>query len=108
MASPQTTPTVDHRPEANTLTPAQRGESIMLRDGYMKPDAAAEYLGCGKRWLLDGLNHHGFPHTRMGQAKWLSPEDCEEIRKLCRVPAEPAKISKLRRRSSRKPARAAA
>ncbi|MFE9736194.1 hypothetical protein ACFYO9_37710 [Streptomyces sp. NPDC005863] len=80
-------------------------ESMMRRDGYLPPDEAAADLGCGKRWLLDGLNRHGFPHTRMGRAKWLSPEDRQEIRKLCRVPAEPAKISRLRRR---KPAKSAA
>ncbi len=82
-------------------------DTMMRRDGYLPPDEAAIDLGCGKRWLLDGLNKHGFPHTRMGRAKWLSPEDRAEIRKLCRIPAEPAKISRLRR-ASRKPARAAA
>jgi hypothetical protein len=82
-------------------------ETMMRRDGYMKPAEAARELGCGERWLLDGLNRHGFPHTRMGRAKWLSPENLAEIRKLCSVPAEPAKISRLRR-SMRKPAKAAA
>lgn len=91
----------------NTPTADNDIDTMMRRDGYMKPDEAARELGCGARWLLDGLNHHGFPHTRMGRAKWLSPDDCAEIRKLCRVPAEPAKISRLRR-SSRKPARVAA
>ena len=107
MASPQTT-TVETRPEDAPHTADENRETMMRRDGYMKPDEAAEDLGCGKRWLLNGLNQHGFPHTRMGKAKWLSPEDREEIRKLCRVPAEPAKISRLRRSTSRKPARAAA
>ncbi|WP_309049025.1 hypothetical protein [Streptomyces sp.] len=82
-------------------------ETMMRRDGYLPPDEAAADLGCGKRWLLDGLNHHGFPHTRMGRAKWLSPEDREEIRKLCRVPAEPAKITRLRKGIC-KPAKSAA
>lgn len=90
----------------NAPTPAEDAETMMRRDGYLPPDEAAIDLGCGKRWLLDGLNRHGFPHTRMGRAKWLSPENREEIRKLCSIPAEPAKISRLRR--SRKPARAAA
>ncbi|MFJ7963203.1 hypothetical protein [Streptomyces sp. NPDC096324] len=91
----------------STPTPAEDAETMMRRDGYLPPREAAVDLGCGHRWLLDGLNQHGFPHTRMGRAKWLSPEDRAEIRKLCRVPAEPAKISRLRR-STRKPARAAA
>jgi hypothetical protein len=91
----------------NTPTAENDVDTMMRRDGYMKPDEAARELGCGARWLLDGLNKHGFPHTRMGRAKWLSRDDLAEIRKLCRVPAEPAKISRLRR-SNRKPARAAA
>ncbi|WP_405994062.1 hypothetical protein [Streptomyces sp. NBC_00986] len=76
----------------------------MRRDGYMKPAEAATDLGCGKRWLLDGLNLHGFPHTKMGKAKWLSPEDREEIRKLCHIPADREKIARFRR--TRRPARA--
>jgi hypothetical protein len=87
---------------------ADSAETMMRRDGYLPPDEAARDLGCGVRWLLDGLNKHGFPHTRMGRAKWLSPEDREEIRKLCRVPADQAKISRLRRSSRKTPARAAA
>jgi hypothetical protein len=91
-------------------TPTLDTETMMRRDGYLPPDEAARDLGCGKRWLLDGLNRHGFPHTRMGRAKWLSREDREEIRKLCRVPAEPAKIARLRRSmtKAKTPARAAA
>lgn len=82
-------------------------DSLMERDGYMKPRAAAEQLGCGYRWLLDGLNHHGFPHTRMGRAKWLSEDNIREIRTLCQIPADRTKIARLRR-ASNKPARAAA
>ena len=82
-------------------------DSMMRRDGYVKPKEAARELGCGERWLLDGLNHHGFPHTRMGRAKWLSEDDIREIRTLCKVPADKAKIARLRRSMS-KPARAAA
>ncbi|MFE9432915.1 hypothetical protein [Streptomyces sp. NPDC006640] len=91
----------------NTPTPAEDLDTMMRRDGYMKPAEAARELGCGVRWLLDGLNKHGFPHTRMGRAKWLHRDDVAEIRKLCRVPAEPAKIARFRR-ATRKPARAAA
>ena len=85
---------------------ADSAETMMRRDVYMKPSEAARELGCGARWLLDGLNHHGFPHTRMGRAKWLSPEDREEIRKLCRIPADKAKISQFRRSSRKAPAAA--
>lgn len=83
-------------------------ETLMRRDGFMKPKEAARKLGCGERWLLDGLNHHGFPHTRMGRAKWLNEDHIREIRALCEVPADRAKISRLRRSMKAKPARAAA
>lgn len=107
MTSPEATPTLQETPAAATA--AEQTETMMRRDGYLPPDEAAADLGCGKRWLLDGLRHHGFPHTRMGRAKWLSPEDRAEIRKLCRVPAEPAKISRLRKSETRrKPAKSAA
>ena len=83
-------------------------DSLMRRDGYMKPKEAARQLGCGERWLLDGLNRHGFPHTRMGRAKWLSQDDIREIRNLCAVPADRSKIARLRRSQAKTPARAAA
>lgn len=83
-------------------------DSMMRRDGYVKPKEAARALGCGERWLLDGLNKHGFPHTRMGRAKWLSEDHIREIRKLCEVPADRTKIARLRRAQSKPPARAAA
>lgn len=79
-------------------------DSMMRRDGYMKPEDAARELGCGKRWLLDGLNRHGFPHTRMGRAKWLSQDNIREIRALCQVPADRTKIARLRRNTTGKPA----
>lgn len=79
-------------------------DSMMRRDGYMKPKDAARALGCGERWLLDGLNRHGFPHTRLGRAKWLSEDHIREIRTLCEVPADRAKISRLRRNTTRKTA----
>lgn len=83
-------------------------ETLMRRDGYMKPKEAARQLGCGERWLLDGLNRHGFPHTRMGRAKWLSRDDLAEIRKLCQVPADRSKISRLRRSMKAQQVRTAA
>ncbi|MCX4232113.1 hypothetical protein [Streptomyces ortus] len=88
-------------------TPTVDIDSLMYRDGYMKPRQAAAALGCGERWLLDGLNHHGFPHTRLGRAKWLSEDNLREIRTLCQIPADRSRIARLRR-SSTKPARAAA
>lgn len=83
-------------------------DSMMRRDGYVKPKEAARQLGCGERWLLEGLNHHGFPHTRMGRAKWLSEDNIREIRTLCQVPADRSKIARLRRSTTKSPARAAA
>ncbi|MEV5236424.1 hypothetical protein [Streptomyces pseudogriseolus] len=80
---------------------------LMRRDGYRDPKEAARAMGVGYRWLLDGLNKHGFPHTRMGRSKWLSEDDIREIRTLCAIPADRSKIARLRRAQS-KPARVAA
>ncbi|MGW2721344.1 hypothetical protein [Streptomyces sp. NPDC001492] len=90
----------------NTPTTVDIG-ALMRRDGYRDPKEAAREMGCGYRWLLDGLNQHGFPHTRMGRSKWLSEDNMREIRKLCEVPADRTKIARLRRSMTR-PARAAA
>ncbi|MGA4964444.1 hypothetical protein [Streptomyces pseudogriseolus] len=80
---------------------------LMRRDGYRDPKEAARAMGVGHRWLLDGLNRHGFPHTRMGRSKWLSEDDIREIRALCAIPADRSKIARLRRAQSR-PSRVAA
>ncbi|MGW1160434.1 hypothetical protein ACWD48_19880 [Streptomyces sp. NPDC002519] len=89
-------------------TPTVDIDSMMRRDGYMRPKEAARELGCGERWLLDGLNRHGFPHTRMGRAKWLSEDNIREIRSLCQVPADRTKIARLRRSTTSRPTRIAA
>lgn len=60
---------------------------MMERDGYMRLPQAAKELDCGERWLRDGANHHGFPHTRMGKAMWFSPEDLVKIRDRHQQPA---------------------
>ncbi|GGV46258.1 hypothetical protein [Streptomyces spectabilis] len=111
MTSPEAAPSLPADQDGAAAEESAPGttETMMRRDGFLPPDEAAEDLGCGKRWLLNGLNRHGFPHTRMGRAKWLSPEDRAEIRQLCRVPAEPAKIARLRKsQAKRKPAKSAA
>lgn len=67
------------------------------RDGYLRAKDAARAIGCGERWLREGANHHGFPHTRaQKRAMWFSPEDITEIRKLLHVPAQPAKMRRRR------------
>ncbi|MGY0062752.1 hypothetical protein ACWY4P_40505 [Streptomyces sp. LZ34] len=105
MSTTQATPTAE--PDSY-IDSADETETMMERDGYMRPPKAAKDLGCGVRWLTDGANHHGFPHTRMGQSMWFSPEDRATIRKLCQVPAQPAKMAQFRRGRSkgatRKPA----
>lgn len=54
---------------------------------YHSPKEAAELLKVGERWLRDGANHRGFPHSRPG--KWLvfSDHDLAEIYEMFRVPA---------------------
>ncbi|MEV8474904.1 hypothetical protein [Streptomyces sp. NPDC051173] len=84
----------------------QPSETTMERDGFMRPRDAARDIGCGERWLRDGANHFGFPHTRMGKALWFSPDDRLQIRDMCHVPAQPGK-ARRRRNSGKKTAPAA-
>ncbi|MGK5730234.1 hypothetical protein [Streptomyces sp. URMC 124] len=75
--------------------------TTMERDGFMRPKEAAQDIGCGERWLKDGANQRGFPHTRLGKFLWFSPEDRVQIRDMHRVPAQPAKMR--RRKTGPKP-----
>lgn len=59
-------------------------------DDFMNIKDAAKDIGCGERWLRDGVNHGGFPHDRYGQAVWFSRQQRAQIRALHRVPAKPA------------------
>jgi hypothetical protein len=63
--------------------PPRSGTSVR----YHKPGEAAALLKVGERWLRDGANHHGFPHSRPG--KWLvfSDDDLAVIYEMFRVPA---------------------
>lgn len=79
--------------------------TTMERDGFLRPRQAAKDIGCGERWLRDGANHFGFPHHRLGQALWFSPEDRVQIRDMCRVPAQPRK-ARRRKAGGKKPANA--
>lgn len=69
-------------------------------DDFMKPQEAAADIGCGVRWLKDGAYHGGFPHHRFGRSLQFSRQDRDAIRKLCRVPAQPAKLAAFRKNSA--------
>jgi hypothetical protein len=58
-------------------------------DDFMDIKAAAKDIGCGERWLRDGVNHGGFPHDRYGKALWFSRKQRDQIRAVYRVPAKP-------------------
>ncbi|MFZ3494581.1 hypothetical protein ACODT5_15380 [Streptomyces sp. 5.8] len=49
-------------------------------------------LGIGVRRLRDGVNHHGYPHHRMGRKLRFSPQDRAEIAEMHRVPARPRRL----------------
>lgn len=61
-------------------------------DDFKRLKEAAKDIGCGERWLRDGINHHGFPHDRYGQAIWLSRQQRDQIRAMHRAPAEPKRM----------------
>lgn len=54
---------------------------------YHRIKAAAEKLGVGERWLRDGVNHGGFPHSRLGKFIVFDDADLAEIYRMFRVPA---------------------
>jgi len=58
-------------------------------DDFKNLADSASDIGCGQRWLRDGVNHGGFPHDRYGQALWFSRQQRDEIRAMHRVPAKP-------------------
>lgn len=62
---------------------AEHNDFLNLKD-------SAKDIGCGERWLRDGINHGGFPHDRYGKAIWLSSKQREQIRAMHRAPAKPA------------------
>lgn len=58
-------------------------------DDFLDIKESAKDIGCGERWLRDGVNHGGFPHDRYGKALWFSRQQREEIRSMHRVNAKP-------------------
>lgn len=53
---------------------------------YYGAKAAAKKLNVGERWLRDGANHHGFPHSRPGGFLIFSAADLAEIYNRFRTP----------------------
>jgi hypothetical protein len=43
----------------------------------------------GQRWLRDGANHNGFPHSRINRKLMFSESDLAVIMALCHTPAAP-------------------
>lgn len=54
---------------------------------YFTVKEAAEKLRVGERWLRDGVNHRGFPHSRPGKPIVFDAADLAEIYRMFRVPA---------------------
>lgn len=81
-------------------------------DDFLKLEDAAKDIGCGVRWLRDGVNHHGFPYDRYGKALWFSRQQRAQIRAMNRFVAQPSKLAaarKARAKAARsKPSAAAA
>ncbi|MBD0743488.1 hypothetical protein [Streptomyces sp. CBMA152] len=77
-------------------------------DDFMKVAAAAKDIGCGERWLRDGINHGGFPHDRYGKSIWLSRQQRAEIRRMHRQTAQWRRPARRPRKPASTPARSAA
>jgi hypothetical protein len=72
-------------------------QALQQGDVMLDPGQAARAIGCGERWLRDGVNHRGFPHHRLGRFLKFSLQDCREIREMNREKAKPSELAKARR-----------
>lgn len=102
MPSPEATPTgADREAIIEAAIKALEQNQVML-----DPTEAARAIGCGERWLRDGVNHGGFPHHRLGRFLKFSLQDCREIREMHHKQARPSELAKARRNrkaATRKP-----
>lgn len=54
--------------------------------GFYNPKEAAQRLRISERAIRDGINHHGWPHSRIGRRLVISEADLAEIYHLHRAP----------------------
>lgn len=73
-------------------------QAFTCGDATLTPKEAAKVLGCGERFLLDGCNKYGFPYIGLGKAKRFGPDELRQIQDMCRVPAQPSRLAKARRK----------
>jgi hypothetical protein len=55
--------------------------------GFYNPKEAARRLRISERAIRDGINHSGWPHSRIGRRLVISEADLAEIYRLHRAPA---------------------
>lgn len=65
---------------------------------YYDIKEAAKKLRCGERWLRDGCNHNGFPHSRTGKSIVFNGPDLAEIYARFRTPGYTVRRPAPRRR----------
>lgn len=65
--------------------------------GFYNPKEGAERLRISERALRDGINHQGWPHSRIGRRLVVSENDLNEIYRLHRAPAS---VPRGRRRAA--------
>lgn len=89
-------------------TPKNSPAPTAEHDDFKDLKESAKDIGCGERWLRDGINHGGFPYDRYGKAIWLSRQQREQIRAMHRHPAKPSQmrayVSRTKPRHIRVPA----
>lgn len=62
-----------------------------VHEDFRDARATAHELGLSERRLRDGVNHHGFPHHRMGRKLRFSSRDRAEIAAIYHRPLDPAR-----------------
>lgn len=58
-----------------------------ITPGFYTPAEGAERLRISERALRDGINHLGWPHSRIGRRLVVSAADLDEIYQLHRAAA---------------------
>ncbi|WP_406510763.1 helix-turn-helix domain-containing protein [Streptomyces sp. NBC_00212] len=75
----------------------QKASSVL--ECYFTVDEVAMVFRCSTKLIRDGVNHGGFPHSRMGRLLF-SADDVRKIYEMHHVPAQPGRHRSQARRAA--------
>ncbi|WBP89472.1 helix-turn-helix domain-containing protein [Kitasatospora cathayae] len=68
------------------MATAIQPDPVVDDTGYYNVKEAARRIRVGERAIRDGINHEGWPHSRIGRRIVISEADLAEIYRLHRAP----------------------